>query len=83
MTHSDERAGHATPRAGETHNHVNGADSSVIQRGNLPDLGTDVDVDVVAEAVPPHASTVRNTVTGHVSGSVVQAGNVYGGLTIT
>ncbi|MEU7743339.1 hypothetical protein [Nonomuraea sp. NPDC049158] len=66
---------------------MNGAvDGSVIQSGNLDDLGgTDVaDIDVAASVnIPPHAPIVRNTVTGSVTGAVVQAGNVYGGLTIT
>lgn len=88
MTHSDERAEHATPHNGQrqTHNAMNGAvEGPVIQRGNLDDAGTDT-AGLAPEAdtdVSTGAPTVRNSVTGSVTGAVVQTGNVYGGLTIT
>lgn len=46
------------------------------------DLPTDA-ADAKKETATLPAPTVRNTLTGHVTGSVVQAGDVHGGLTIT
>jgi hypothetical protein len=85
MTHHDERAEHAPP-PGASHNIRNGVEAPFIQFGE--DLRTDsVDADPAKESeetvASPTAPIVRNTVTGHVGGSVIQAGDVHGGLTIT
>jgi hypothetical protein len=66
------------------HNIVNGAVDGLLSQSGA-DLSADsADVDTEPEAVvSPSRPAVHNTVTGNVAGTVIQAGDVYGGLTIS